>query len=125
MRYRKIDNFDDYIFGLNQSGFYKDIEAVAQAICTTIKLLKGEWWENVEEGTPIFQSVLGGKIQPDTKQSIDLIIKERILDVKDVETILDYESHYDTSTREYTLNCDISTAYGNIENLTINNILEV
>ncbi len=125
MKYRKLDSDGDYVFGLNQTGFYKDNEAIAQAILTTLKLLKGEWWEDVEEGTPIFQSILGGKIQPDTREAVDLVIKERILSVDGVETILDYESNYNTVTREYTLNCDVSTIYGDIEGLSINNILEV
>ena len=40
MKYRRMDENGDYIFGLNEQGFLKDNEAVAQAILTKIKLLK-------------------------------------------------------------------------------------
>ena len=33
--------------------------AVAQAILTRLKLFLGEWWENLNIGLPVFQSMLG------------------------------------------------------------------
>ena len=54
------------------------------------------------------------------KDAIDLIIKDRIMNTKDVETITSFESEFDMRTRTYTMICNISTSYGEIEDLKIN-----
>ena len=59
MIYRKEDKDGDYVFGEGDSEFLTQSEAVAQAIITSLKLLKGEWWENVNNGLPLWQSILG------------------------------------------------------------------
>ena len=53
-----------------------------------------------------------------------LIIKDRIMNTKDVETITSFESEFDMRTRTYTMICNISTSYGEIEDLKINKPLE-
>ena len=122
--YRKMDSDGDYILGNNSYGFYKDVEAVAQAIQINIKLLQGVWWEDVEIGTPLFQKMLGRSMTDERKDAIDLIIKDRIMNTKDVETITSFESEFDMRTRTYTMICNISTSYGEIEDLKINKSLE-
>ena len=57
--YRKLDQNGDPIWGNGQGSFVSDIDAVAQAIYTRLRLLFGEWWENLSIGTPLFQSMLG------------------------------------------------------------------
>ena len=120
MKYRRMDENGDYIFGLNEQGFLKDNEAVAQAILTKIKLLKGEWWEDVNEGTPLFESILGIGAVQGSKNAIDLIIRDRILSVENVETISYFKSEIDNASRTYMLYCDVETKLGKIENLNIN-----
>lgn len=121
MKYRKMDENGDYVFGLNEQGFFKDKEAVAQAILTKIKLLKGEWWEDVTEGTPLFESVLGRNLTDDSKTAIDLILKDRILSVENVETILTFDSYIDNKSRTYNMQCEVQTNF----NETINFNLEI
>jgi hypothetical protein len=120
MKYRRMDENGDYIFGLNEQGFLKDNEAVAQAILTKIKLLKGEWWEDVNEGTPLFESILGIGAVQGSKNAIDLIIRDRILSVENVETISYFKSEIDNASHTYMLYCDVETKFGKIENLNIN-----
>ncbi len=120
MKYRRMDENGDYIFGLNEQGFLKDNEAVAQAILTKIKLLKGEWWEDVNEGTPLFESILGIGAVQGSKNAIDLIIRDRILSVENVETISYFKSEIDNASCTYMLYCDVETKFGKIENLNIN-----
>lgn len=119
MKYRKLDENGDYVFGLNEQGFYSDTEAVAQAILTKIKLLSGEWWEDVNEGTPMFQQVLGAKMTENSKNAIDLILRDRILSVPNVETITAFQSKIDARTRKYVMECNVSTSFGEIEGLTL------
>lgn len=114
MKYRKMDVNGDYVFGLNEQGFLKDNEAVAQAAVTKIKLLKGEWWEDVSEGTPFFQSILGINATLESKIAIDLIIRDRILQVENVETIVTFKSEIDNVSRSYMLYCELETNFGEL-----------
>ncbi len=119
MKYRKLDENDDFVFGHNKQDYLLDSKAVAQAIYTRIKLLKNEWWEDLEDGTPLFQKVLGSKITPNTKNAVDLIMRDRILNTPDVETILGYKSEVDTVNRVYSMVCSVQTKYGVIEDFTV------
>ena len=120
LKYRRLDENGDYIFGHSNYDFLEDIEAVAQAIYTKIKLLQGEWWEDVQSGTPLFQSMLGGKVTNNTKDALDLIIRDRILEVDGVNYLQDFESSIDSVKRTYTFKTTVNTIYGELQELTIN-----
>lgn len=116
MLYRRQDKNGDYILGQGTSQFLTGVDAVAQAILTWIKLLYGEWWENVNEGTPLWQSILGQPGSEDNLNSIDNIIKDRILSVRQddiplVSSIDSYERTYNTNTRSYSFTAIVTTIY--------------
>lgn len=118
MRYRILDSNDDYQFGKGQQNMTYGTYAVAQAIKTRIKLLKGEWWENTDEGLPLFQKILGQSGTNENLAIADSLIKERIVDTPDVLSITRFNSNYEN--RSYSFNCSVSTKYGEIEiNLTL------
>ncbi len=112
MKYRKLDKDGDMIFGHNKYDFLIDKEAVAQAIKTKILLLRREWWEDVRTGTPMFTDIIGSKIVTNRKDAIDLILRDRILEVPNVETILDFKSEFDTVNRVYSMSCNVETSFG-------------
>ena len=88
MKYRKLDNNGDYSFGSGFSDFVYDKNAIAQAIKTKILLFYGEWWEQIDDGIPMFQSILGAY---DT-ESVEII--------SDIcATAKGYESLYMTQVR--------------------------
>ena len=109
MRYR--NQINDYAFGKNEQDFLKDAEAVAQAIKTRLLLLYGEWWEDTENGLPLFENILGTAGTQENKQSIDLLVKDRIIGTKGVTSISSFESSI--QNRQYMLNCTVATQYGN------------
>ena len=79
IRYRKLDVNDDMEFGRGQQNLTYGLYAVGQAIKTRLRLLKGEWFEDIENGLPLFKNILG---QPGTKNNlniVDSLIKERII----------------------------------------------
>jgi hypothetical protein len=47
-------------FGNGQKNFLSDKDAVAQIIATRLRLFKGEWFLNTEDGLPMFNSQQGG-----------------------------------------------------------------
>lgn len=109
MRYRKLTSTGDYSFGNNQYDFYKDSpEAVAQSVQTRLKLWLGEWFLDIEDGTPWIQGVLG-KQQAST---YDALLRARILETEGVTEIVTYTSTLNTETRKLNVSCVLNTIYG-------------
>lgn len=110
MKYRRLTETGDYSFGRGKGDFLTDIEAVTQAIYTSLKLLKGEWWENLEAGLPLFQSIIGQSGTPEHIKAIDLIVNDKILNVTGVISISNYKGEY--LNRTYSISCTVETIYG-------------
>lgn len=115
MKYRRVDANGDYMFGHGLSDFASETEAVAQAITTKIMLLKNEWWEDLEAGTDLFQNILSQKLTDEGVNAIDIIIKDRVLEVKDVATIREFKSQVNRNAKTYTANLLIETTFGDLE----------
>ena len=111
MKYRKLDGNGDYTFG-RRNAFYSDAEAVAQAVKTRLLLLKGEWWENILDGTPFVQEVAGQFVPSgDNTAQVDLVFSERILGTRGVTEILEFDSRINPQTRTYSASVTIVTIY--------------
>ena len=128
MIYRMLDTDGDYVLGRGTSEFLSGSEAVAQAIVTNIKLLLGQWWENVNLGTPLFQSILGQSGSEQHLNSVDNIIKARILSTeldgsRIIYSLDSYERDYSSSTREYKFTAKVTTIYS--ESVTIEQELSI
>jgi hypothetical protein len=123
MKYRELDENGDYTFGRKK--FLKGREAVAQAIVTRMYLLYGEWWENLEDGLPLFERILGAYGGDEIRPAIDLIISDRILGTENVTEILEYESTYDTTARSYSATCTVDTAFGEVNLFMAENLLNI
>jgi hypothetical protein len=109
MRYRALTPTGDNSFGRGQDNFLTNTPAaVGQAVVTRLKLLVGEWFLDVTEGTPYSTNVLGAG----TVGEYDLAIQERVLGTQGVLSILLYESVLDKNTRELTVNITVDTVYG-------------
>jgi hypothetical protein len=117
MKYRRLDSNGDYLFGGGIIDFAQDIYAIAQAIKTKLALLKGEWWENLDEGLPLFQSILGAP--GGQKSSIDLLYQQRILSVPNVKNIEQVQSSLEN--RIYSFYCVINTTFGKLTLLNVPN----
>lgn len=111
MIYRKIDLNGDYVFG-SGNDFYEGTNAVSQAVYTSLKLLYGEWWEEQDQGLPLFEQILGTSGAAENIQAVDLIIQSRIDKVQGVIGIQDYTSNFDGKSRTYTASCTVQTQYG-------------
>lgn len=128
MKYRKLDKNDDYTFG-KRDGFHFDTEAVAQAVKTRLLLLRGEWWENPDDGIPLFEEILGQHFRTDESPAeVDLILSERMVSTTGVVEIMDFSSKINPDTREYFANVTIRTIYNTEFQLSISsgsNLLNV
>lgn len=116
MIYRRLDKNGDYVLGTGSNNFYSNNQAVAQAVITWLKLLRAEWWENVNNGLPLWQSILGQPGSEINRHSVDNIIQERIRDLRLgdqplIEVINNYESDWDNINRSYKFTCTLTTIY--------------
>ena len=110
LKYRTLDKDGDYTFGRKK--FLTGREAVAQAITTRLYLLHGEWWEDLKDGLPLFEEILGAYGGNAARQIVDIIIGGRIRGTTDVKELLRYVSTFDTQTRAYEASCAVNTTYG-------------
>lgn len=110
MRYRRQTALNDYSFGNSQHDFLTDLDAVVQAIRTRLLLLKNEWWEDLDDGLPLFQSILQKPGTPENVDAAALLIQDRILETPGVTQIKDYSGAY--SNRQYSVSCTVDTIYG-------------
>lgn len=109
MRYRKLTADGDYSFGGGQLDFWRDVpEAVGQAAQTRLLLWLGEWFYNIDDGTPYMQGVFGKK----SLDSANITIQDRILGTEGLTDIQDYESEVNSDTRVMTAQMSIDTIYG-------------
>jgi hypothetical protein len=97
--------------GQSLSNFVFDLYAVAQIIATRLKLFQGEWFENLANGTPMFQSILG---VANTNNGVALIIRERILGTPFVTGIQNVRVVYNPAGRSYAFTATVQTAFGRI-----------
>lgn len=113
MIYRQLVN-GDYSMGLP---FYSGASAVGQAIYTRLKLLQGEWWEQQDDGLPLFQNILGTNGSSDNLQAADLLVQGRILETPNVSSITNFQSSYENRT--YSVRCTVETTFGETVPVTI------
>jgi len=90
--------------------FLVDAAAVGQAIKTRLLLLQSEWWEQEDDGLPLFQNILGTRGHPNNLQAVDLLMQERILSTPNVARISEFHSSYEN--RAYSFSCNVETAFG-------------
>lgn len=114
MKYRRLDENGDMTFGQGASNFLTGVDAVAQAIMTRLKLYLNEWWENLDDGLPLWQQILAAPATQENIDAIDLIIRNRILGTLDVKAVEDFESIYSAQTRKYQFVSTVDTNYGEL-----------
>lgn len=107
MRYRKLSADGDYTFGGSQQDFYRDVpQAVGQACQTRLELWLGEWFLDIEEGTPWMQGALGNHSQA------DVTIQDRASGTQGFVDIPTYESVVNPDTRSMSVTFTLDTIYG-------------
>ena len=76
IQYLQLDASYDPI--LDPTANLTDADAVNQAILTRLNLFLGEWWENLNLGLPVFQSMLGQLGSPQGLAAMQLAIQQTI-----------------------------------------------
>lgn len=114
MRVRTLSASGDMLFGQSAANFSVDTPAaVAQCVKTRLLLWTGEWFQNLNAGTPYLQQVIG----KGTASQYDAVFKSVILNTPGVIGIENYSSVYDNKTRSLAITATINTQYGVFESL--------
>ena len=126
MRYRKLttDQFGhvlgDYTFGFGANNFYVDVpDAAGQAAYTRLRLIQGEWFLNLSDGTPWNTAILGKGTVP----LYDQAFKEIILNTQGVVNgvtqnviadLASYDSQLDSVKRKLSVDVTVDTIFGQV-----------
>lgn len=113
MIYRRLDDDWDYCFGRGKQNYISDIDAVGQAIKTRLLLLYGEWWEDLSDGLPLWERILGTNGSEENRQAVDLIIRDRISGTDGVSAVIQFESTFEK--RIYKFTATVETIYGTLQ----------
>lgn len=109
MKYRRLDESGDMMFGLGLANFYIDQpEAVGQAIETRLRLQLGEWFLDQTSGTDWDGKVLG----TGTQSTRDVEIRARIAETQGVTQLTAFSTGYNGDTRDYLVRATVDTEYG-------------
>ena len=112
--YRSLGPNNDPLWGQGQANFISDADAVAQAILTRLRLFLAEWWSDLQDGTPYWQSILGQGASLRQQQAISLILQQRILGTPFVNSIGDVQFTFNSGTREFSFYAEVKTQFGNL-----------
>lgn len=99
--------------------FITEREEIAQVIGNRLKLFFAEYFRDITDGTPWYQSVLGKGSPLSVKDSV---IKNRIIQTEGVTSILEFNADYDINNRSYSIAAKILTIYGEVGFSTNNNV---
>lgn len=109
MRIRALSPSGDFQFGNGLANFYVNSPlGVGQQVVTRLLLIQGEWFLDNTQVTPWFTEIFGYS-NPSVR---DLIVKNVILTTDNVQQITSYSSAVNNTTRQFSVNADILTAFG-------------
>lgn len=107
MRYRALDANGDYKIGPSANFLVNTPQAVAQAIYTRFRLIKGQWFLDGRVGLDT-ELILGYG----TQSTRDREVQRCILETPGVMAITDYSSSVDGPTRAFAVTATVQTIYG-------------
>ena len=108
---RGLDSDGDMAFGYGEANFLTGDAAIRQKVKTRLELYQGEWFLDVEDGTPWFQQVLG---KPRSLPLIEAVVKQRILETDGVTDLIEFQMTLDRDTRLLDMAGNVVTENGSL-----------
>lgn len=110
MSVRRLDENGDII--TRGQIFMGGREGVAQTIQTRLRLFLGEYFRDVLDGTPWFQSILG---KFENLNAVEAILRARIVQTPGVVRLLSFNLDYNLDLRTITVSSFVLTQFGEQE----------
>jgi hypothetical protein len=102
----------DPLQGNGQNNFISDLAAVTQIVKTRLLLFQGEWFLNLLDGLPLFQSILGASGSQRSLQIIINLISARITGTPYVTGISSISASY--LNRSFSFKAQVETQFGTV-----------
>lgn len=115
---RGLDANGDVLWGQGRANFLTDVNALGQLLVTRLTLFLGEWYLNLADGLPLWQSILGVPGAANT-QAVSLVIQARILATPFVLGLSSIQCTFNHSTRALSFFAMVVTQFGQVS-LAIN-----
>lgn len=112
MKVRALTPEGDYSFGGNRRDYIEGAEAVAQIIKTKILLFYYEWWEDLGQGIPMFQSIIGQMNAESITNSLSMLLRDRILEIEQVDSVEDITVNFSRKNRVATAQIRVNLISG-------------
>ena len=116
MTVRRLDSNGD--ISTRGQQFITGQEEIAQTISTRLKLFLGEYFRDINDGTPWFQNILGKGQGLNQREAI---IRRRISQTDGVRQITSFNADFDLPTREYKIDVSVLTEFGEVS-LTVEGV---
>ena len=110
IQYLRLDATNDPI--MQPVASLVDLYAVTQAIYTRLLLFRGEWWENLNLGTPMFQSILGTPGTLKNQQVMATLLNQVVAGTPFVSSVQDGTVSYNPANRQFSYSAVAQTAFG-------------
>lgn len=94
------DTNNDIVFENNDIAFVEGLEEIRQLHLERLRLFKGEWFLDLQEGVPYFQSILG---KGNRIEDISTVFKNEILSIPGTKSLSVFDLGFDSALRELTL----------------------
>jgi hypothetical protein len=108
--YLRLDEEYDPVF--DPGAVLVDAQAVEQAIKTRLMLFQGEWWEDLNEGTPMFQKILGSRASVSGQQIMSQALAARVSGTPYVTAVEDVTIGFNSAVRNFSFQTKAQTAFG-------------
>ena len=106
--YLLLDASYDPVF--DPSAQLTDQTAVTQIILTRLRLFLGEWWENLNLGLPVFQSMLGQLTIPANKIAMQTLVQASVQGAPFVTSVSNVTAAFENGAFKFT--ADAQTQFG-------------
>lgn len=108
MTVRKLDpDTGDIVTSGGQ--FLSGREEIAQTVKTRLALFYGEYFRDINDGTPWFEQILGKFASLD---NVEAILRARIAETPGVIRLVKYSGDFNLDARTYKVSAGILTEYG-------------
>ena len=110
VQYLALDQSYDPVF--DPGAALVGVHAVAQNILTRLKLFQGEWWENLNLGLPMFQTILGQLASPKGLAAMQLAVQTVILGTPYVTGISSMNVQFNEGAARLVITATVQTVFG-------------
>ena len=107
---RPVDASGDVLPVLSSSGLLSGPEAVARLVQYRLSLLRGEWWENPENGFFLLEEMREGRI---TEAEASAVASQITAYIRETPGVRDAENaRFTVSGRRFSYSCTVRTEEG-------------